>query len=174
MTKVLKRLDLLIREVKDPHAQENFWRLKRILEDLDLNGMAGGVGPQGPAGPAGPQGPAGTTTVTFTTDVGTQPGDLLRVNAANTVTKITNNLSANIPHGIFGVGLSKPSSTQIEVVFVGLVGGYTGLTVGSAVFISTTGTPTHTPPTTGMLQQIGFAVSSTQILVNLMQPLRRA
>lgn len=171
MTKVLKRLDLLIKEVRDPHAQENFWRLKRILEDLELSGGSGSVGPQGPTGPAGPP---GTPTILFATDAGTVAGDLVRINAANTVTKITDNLTATIPNGIFGVGLSKPSSLQIEIMFLGVVGGYSGLTTGGAVFISTAGTPTQTPPASGMLQQIGFAISSAQIMVNLMQPMRRA
>lgn len=178
MTKVLKRLDLLIREVKDPHAQENFWRLKRILEDLELSG--GITGPPGPQGPAGPAGPSGTTTsapklvATFSTDVGTLATHLVRVNGNNSVTRITDNLSSTIPNGVFGVGLSKPSSLQIEVTFTGIVGGFSGFTAGLPLFISTLGVPTHTPPTTGMVQQIGFAVSATELFVNLMQPMRRS
>lgn len=53
MTKQLKRLDLFVREIQDPHAQENFWRLKRIFEDISVSGVAGPPGPPGPAGAPG-------------------------------------------------------------------------------------------------------------------------
>jgi len=175
VTKTLKRLDLLVREVKDPHAQENFWRLRNLIEDLSSNGIAGPQGPQGPAGPAGPTPVSVPKLVaTFNTDVGTLATHLLRVNGDNTVTQITDNLAATIPNGVFGVGLSKPSALQIDVVFTGIVGGYSGFTIGSPLFISTLGVPTHTPPATGMVQQIGFAVSATELFVSLMQPMRRS
>jgi hypothetical protein len=170
VTKTLKRLDLLLREVQDPHAQENFWRLKRIFEDLETSGLAG---PTGPQGPTGPMGPSGAAAIIFTSDAGTVAGDLVRVNAANTVTKITDNVSATIPHGVFGVCYSKPTATSAEVIFGGVIGSYAGFTTGSALFVSALGVPTHVPPTTGMVQQIGFAVSTTEMLVNLLQPIRR-
>lgn len=175
MTKTLKRLDLLVREVKDPHAQENFWRLRNLIEDLSSNGIQGPQGPPGPAGPAGPTPISVPKLVaTFNTDVGTLATHLLRVNGDNTVTQITDNASGNIPNGVFGVGLSKPSALQIDVVFTGIVGGYSGFIIGSPLFISTLGVPTHTPPATGMVQQIGFAVSATELFVSLMQPMRRS
>lgn len=59
MSKPIKKLDLLIREVQDAHAQENFWKLKLYLDNLETNGLTGPQGPQGPAGPQGPQGPQG-------------------------------------------------------------------------------------------------------------------
>jgi hypothetical protein len=111
---------------------------------------------------------------TFTTDLTTQPGDLVRVNGNNTVTVIADNSSGEVPNGIFGVGYSKPTTTSIEVLFCGINGGYSGLTAGAPVFISVMGVPTHTVPTTGMVQQIGFAVSSSEIFFNLMQALRRS
>jgi hypothetical protein len=173
-TKVLKRLDLLFREVKDPHAQENFYRLKNILSDIET----GNVGPQGPPGPQGPIGVTPTTVprlvATFTTDVGTLATHLVRVTGASTVQNITDNLAATIPNGVFGVGYNKPSATSIEVIFGGIVGGYAGFTTGLPLFISTSGVPTHTVPSTGMVQQIGFAVSTTELFVQLMQPMRRS
>lgn len=168
----LKRLDLLIREVQDPHAQENFWRLRNIIEDLSTSGVPGPVGPVGPAGPTPVAVPS--LVKTFNTDALTLAGHLLMVNGTNSVTQITDNLSATIPNGIFGVGLSKPSTLQIDVTFIGIVGGYVGFTVGNPLFISTGGVPTHTVPATGMVQQIGFAVSTTEIFVQIMQPMRRS
>ena len=40
MSKKVKRLDLLFREVSDAHAQENFYRLKTFLDNLAANGLA--------------------------------------------------------------------------------------------------------------------------------------
>jgi hypothetical protein len=172
VSKQLKRLDLLIREVEDPHAQENFWRLKNVIQDLSSSGIPG---PQGAVGPAGPTPITVPKLVaTFNTDVLTFAGHLLRVNGDNTVTLITDNNSSTIPNGVFGIGYSKPSPLQIDVVFTGIIGGYSGFTTGFPLFISTAGIPTHTPPATGMVQQIGFAVSATEIFVQLMQPMRRA
>jgi len=179
MATLAKNLDLLLREISDPYAQENFWRLRQIINDILQQG--GAVGPQGPSGPVGPAGTTPTTvpkvSTVFNTDVGTVPGNLVKVNGANSVTKVTDNLPATIPNGVFGIGLAKPSSLQIEVLFIGIISGYAGLTAGLPLFISATGTPTHTPPPLGtpaILQQIGFAISNTDLFVQMYQPMRRA
>jgi hypothetical protein len=104
---------------------------------------------------------------TFTTDAGTVVGDLVRLNAANTVTKITDNLASTIPTGVFGVCFSKTNATTCKVLFVGIVGGYAGLTAGSAVFVQTDGTMANAVPTAGIVQQIGFSVTSSEVFVNL-------
>ena len=171
MTKTLNRLDLLIREVQDPHAQENFWRLRNIIEDLSSSGIPGPPGAPGPVGPTPTSVPK--LIATFNTDVGTLATHLLKVNGDNSVTQITDNAAATIPNGLFGVGFSKPSSLQIEVIFSGIIGGYSGFTAGLPLFVSTSGVPTHTPPTTGMVQQIGFAISTTEFFVSFMQAMRR-
>lgn len=111
---------------------------------------------------------------TFTTDAGTAIGDLVRVNGVTTVTKITDNLTATIPNGVFGIVYAKPNATTANVIFMGIISGYAGFTTGSALFISTAGVPTHTPPATGMVQQIGHAVSTGSFFVQLMQPMRRS
>lgn len=111
---------------------------------------------------------------TFNTDVGTLVNDLVVVNGDNSVTKITSNTAAEIPHGIFGVVTSKPSGTSAEVIFVGIQGGYSGFTTSNALFVGTDGLLTHSAPATGTVQQIGFAVSTTEIFVNPKQPIRRA
>lgn len=111
---------------------------------------------------------------TFTTDVGTAVRDLVRVNGSNTVTKINDNLAATIPNGAFGVVINKPNPTTAEVLFTGIITGYAGFTTGSPLFISTGGIPTHTVPTTGVVQQIGFAVNTTDFFVHLMLPTVRS
>lgn len=135
-----------------------------------------------PSGSSGGGGGGGGATATdtpmvmdvFATSSGTAARDLVVLTGSNTVQKTPDNLTANVPHGIFGVALSKPTALTVQVVFLGRVGGYTGFTPGGALFISATGTPTHTVPTSGMVQKIGWAVSTTEMWVQLMQPLRRA
>jgi hypothetical protein len=90
-----------------------------------------------------------------------------------TVSSIASNSTANAPNGIFGICFDKSSDTLCRVLFIGRLGGYSGLTVGSALFLQTDGSVGHTVPTTGMVQQIGFAVSSTDAIFNLLQPMRR-
>lgn len=112
-------------------------------------------------------------TVVFNTDIFTTVGDLVRITATDYVETITDNSAATIPNGLFGVAYSKPTSTTVEVMFLGILGGYSGLTPGNPVFIGTFGVPTHTPPLTGTLQQIGFAVSPTEVFFQFGQAMRR-
>lgn len=174
----LKSYDFLLKEIADPYVQENFWRLKRIFEDIEQNGIQG---PQGPAGPQGPIGPTPTEvpklTDTYDTDAGTLAGHLVKVIGTNLVQRITDNLPTTIPNGIFGAVIAKPSPLQAQVIFIGIVGGYAGFTPGLPLYVSSTGTPTHTPPPPGIpatSQQIGFAVSPTSFFLMMMQPFRRS
>jgi hypothetical protein len=111
---------------------------------------------------------------TFNTDLTTDVGDFVKVDGDNFVTAIADNSVSEMPNGVFGIVYSKPSSLVAEVLFVGIMAGFAGLTIGQPVFIDTLGVATHTPPSTGMSQQIGFAVSSTEVFINLMQPMRRS
>lgn len=179
--RTLKKIDLFFREVVDPYSQENFYRLKNLIDDLGKNGVQGPQGPQGPPGPAGPQGPAGPSSVSvpavtmvYNTDLITQPGDLVYINSSMTVTKLTSNSALIVPNGIFGVGYSKPTTTTIEVMFTGIMTGYSGFTPGLPLFIGTTGVPTHFAPMSGVSQQIGRAVTTTDMFVQMMQPMKRA
>lgn len=173
----LKTLRFLLNEIEDKYVQENFYKLKLYIDALErvlTEGLTDGSGNTiiigGP--PVIPSAPK--LTQIFNTDVGTAVSDLVAVNGTNTVTKITDNTAATIPNGVFGVGFNKPNTTQLEVMFVGVGAGYSGLTAGAPVFVSTLGVPTHTIPATGMVQQIGFAISASEIFFNLMQPMRRS
>jgi hypothetical protein len=75
----------------------------------------------------------------------------------------TTNLSVYKTIGLID---SKPDTNIAEVLILGVKGGYSGLTRGSTVFLSDTGTPTTTRPTNnGYLQALGVAVSEDSILV---------
>ncbi len=117
---------------------------------------------------------AAKISLIFNTDTFTAPGDLVRVTGTDYVETITDNLDTTIPNGLFGVAFSKPTSTTVEVVFTGIIGGYGAFTPGSALYISVLGLPTHSAPATGTLQQIGFAVSSSEFFLQLGQAIRRA
>jgi len=110
----------------------------------------------------------------FDTDAGTLVGDLVRVNGSSSVTKILTNDISEIPKGVFGVVFSKPSTLRARVLFIGIKDGYTGFTTGDALFVDTDGTLTHTAPATETVQQIGFAVTPTQIFVNIKLPTRKS
>lgn len=114
---------------------------------------------------------------TFTTDVSTAVGDLVRVVAEDTVEAITDNLATTIPNGIFGVVTGKPSSVLAQVIFIGIQGGYSGFTVGQPLFVQSDGTPGHTIPPVGatgeMVQQIGFAISTTEFFIYLQAAYQR-
>lgn len=58
---------------------------------------------------------------------------------------------------VMGVVIKKISDTRCEVLLLGTVGGFTGLTKGSKVFLNTDGTVTSNIVTTGYLQTLGTA-----------------
>jgi hypothetical protein len=145
---------------------------------VDLKGPSGTIRTHSTVGFAN-GGSGGTPTpvesapkllATFDTDVGTSVLDMVVVSGDNEVTKITDNTSLEIPNGIFGFGYNKPSSTTIEVLFIGIIGGYSGFTTGLPLFVGTDGAPTHSIPATGVVQMIGFAVSSSEIFVDIKLP----
>jgi hypothetical protein len=134
----------------------------------DLTDVPIGISPTLP-----PVGAAAKLIETFNTDVATAVGNLVRVTGANTVTKIVSNSFGQIPNGVFGVVISKPSTVLAQVLFSGIMGGYAGFTTGSPLFVSTGGVPSHSIPAAGVVQQIGFAISSTEFFIHLMLPVVR-
>lgn len=114
---------------------------------------------------------SGSIVNNFTSDSGTPVRSFVMINGTSEVTVIPDNAVATIPNGIFGVVSSKPTGTSADVVTMGIVTGYSALVVGEPIFVATDGSPTQTPPTTGIIQQVGWAISSTSIFVNILQPL---
>lgn len=167
-------LNLLIKEIKDPYVQENFLKLKQFLDCIDFSSITPAVTIVG----GSPTAPTVTSvpklTDTFDTAISTLVGELVVVTGLNFVSPISDNDNATIPHGVFGIAFKKPSPTRVEVLFMGLISGFTGFTPGLPLFVSELGVPTHTKPATGTVQQIGFATRSTDFFLQLKQPLRQS
>lgn len=115
--------------------------------------------------------------VTFDTDTTTAIGDLVVVSGSDFVSTINDNMASSMPNGIFGVVTAKPSTTEADVIFVGVQEGYSGFTTGSPIFVENDGTPGHDNPGPGdvgrISQQIGFAVSSSAFFIYLGPPYER-
>lgn len=103
---------------------------------------------------------------TFDCDASAAVGDLV-IQSTTTDNKV-DVISSNVYDGlVIGVVVEKLSDTRCNIRWSGLTATATGLTRNKAVFVSLTGTPTTSVPTTGHLQSIGTAVSSTEYLLNL-------
>lgn len=70
----MAKITLILPQVEDPVARENFLRIKMYLETLQ-GGGSGSPGPTGPQGPQGIQGEPGDTTYVGNIDGGT-PGEV--------------------------------------------------------------------------------------------------
>lgn len=113
--------------------------------------------------------------VDFDTDVDTSVSDLCVVNGDHSVTRILSNDISEIPSGIFGVVIAKPTTTTASVIFVGVSSGYSGFGLaGQTVYVGTDGRPTITNPNTEMVQQIGFTISDTEFFVYIKLPIRKS
>jgi hypothetical protein len=68
--------------------------------------------------------------------------------------------------GFVNVNAATPG-TSYNVITNGIVDGFTGLTVGASYFNSATaGEISLTPPATGVVQKVGWAISETQLLID--------
>lgn len=67
------------------------------------------------------------------------------------------------------LGTSYPSGAQVDAVFFGLIGGFSGMTPDADLYISATaGALDHTAPTGGSnyIHKFGWAFSATEIFVD--------
>lgn len=117
-------------------------------------------------GPAGPPGPGGTQYVNLHADqalgghravIATETG----CNYADNTNPFHANRIVGITESAVGIGV------LTAVVTAGPIAGYDGLTFGQPIYVSTIGTLTQTPPTTGFVQRIGTATSATDFVVQI-------
>lgn len=72
------------------------------------------------------------------------------------------------------IGLTQGAAitgADVVIVISTELDGFAGLTPNDPIYLSTNGTVTQTLPLTGYIQQVGVAISTTKILVNLMMPI---
>lgn len=170
MSKKLKQIDLLFREVTDPVSQENFYRLKEYIENLSLSG---GIGPQGPPGPAGPSGTPGTSlVVTKTAGETISAGKAVYLDTA-TVVKLAD-------HSVVArqkcIGVAKTAATignPIEIIVDGAFEDaiFSGFTINEPIWVGTSGTLTQTPPTSGVLLEAGYYLGENKIEIEIKRPI---
>lgn len=126
------------------------------------DGLTGPVGRPGDSGAAGRDGVDGVTqpvSIFIRTSVAVTEHMAVSVGAR------ADNL-LEIP----AIGITKHAAeadSVVEVVPVGELGGFTGLTPGATLYLGTEGAITFIEPDIGIIQQIGFAISDTTILVAL-------
>lgn len=116
-------------------------------------------------------GPAGRGTTTFTlADVAI--GGHRVVKATETGCDYASNQTLSDIGKIIGVTDSAVSAgARATVVTAGEIIEPTWAWTMGAVYLSTNGTLTQTVPTTGFVQQIGTAVSSTKIVIQIQSPI---
>ena len=100
----------------------------------------------------------------FDCDAGAAVGDWVYPDPANDLKVLVNSNNTVIEETI-GVIYEKPTTTTANVLIMGIATGYSGLTLGGKIFLSTSGVATQVPPTSGYVQVLGVAVSDTDVLI---------
>lgn len=117
---------------------------------------------------------SGVTIENITASGLSQPRDMVVVNGNDSVAVVPDNLTSTMPYGILGFIESKPGPTTATILLAGKLSGFVGLVAGSAYFVSPTGTLTTAAPLSGTVQQVGIALNTTTLIVNILQPFRRS
>jgi len=117
---------------------------------------------------------SGITIENITASGLSQPRDMVVVNGNDSVAVVSDNLISTMPYGILGFIESKPGPTTATILLTGKLSGFVGLVAGAAYFVSPTGSLTATAPMSGTVQQVGIALNTTTLIVNILQPFRRS
>jgi hypothetical protein len=131
------------------------------------------VGPAGPLGPAGPVGPAGDgSTFTKIADINLSGHRAVKAVSGDRVSLVS---SANPADIGLAIAITTGAASADAVANLRAYGEITepswSWTPGP-VFLGVNGVLTQTAPTTGYVQQIGVALSSTKLMVNIRPPIR--
>jgi len=127
-------------------------------------------GPQGPQGPQGLGGSSGATSLSYASGVnlGGNRGVMVENSAAFYASNI------NLAHAGKLLGITMGAASQnssVNIQGVGELDGFSGLTVNSKVYLQENGVISSTMPTAGFIQQVGIALTSTKILINIQPPI---
>lgn len=119
------------------------------------------------SGIQGPQGPPGVATIQLVAGI-SLGGNRVVTGAANYAD------NTDIATAGRAIGMTQGAAVlgaTVNIVTVGELDGFSGLTINNPVYLSTNGTTTQVLPITGYIQRIGVAISATKILINLSEPL---
>ena len=114
--------------------------------------------------------PSGGDVILMTLSESVVPNDVLCASSAGIVKADKDDASR-----VRAIGFATSagsSSDQISVRVSAQQGGFTGLTAGSPIFLDAAGTVTQVVPTSGHAVRLGIALSSTDMLVELSQPIK--
>lgn len=152
-----RNLDLLLKEIKDPHVQENFYRLKLYIEELAI----------------------GTTNIIQNiTNAGSVPGAVQLKKTMNCLASVAVNnwvyqsdatpntaiaaADNNPAKPVIGVVVDKPSATQCEVMFLGI---HSFVVTQGQLYLGTGGLASDAAPASGYIQKLGYSFGDGEILV---------
>lgn len=98
----------------------------------------------------------------FNCDVSVQVGDIVHQDINDATIVITSVTNTNQQVSI-GVVISKPSATTCRVLILGIQDGFSGLTIGTRVYLGISGGITETAPNVGYQQVLGTAVATDTV-----------
>jgi len=158
-------------------ALQTFYLNRHVSADADLRFFGldqpeGGT-PGGPGSPGAPGTPGAGATATFDCAASVSANDAVSIVSSGTVEEASAESGAGQTGDAIGFVLSKPTSTTCIVQFVGLLDGFSGLTVGNNYWLSQTliGTITSTAPSSSgeKIQSLGIASSATELVIIVSQ-----
>ncbi|MGZ8236344.1 MAG: hypothetical protein ACXWTY_00540 [Methylobacter sp.] len=82
--------------------------------------------------------------------------------------------SADITTAGNAIGITAGAASQgslVDIATTSELDGFFGLTADQPVYLSVSGTVTQIIPTSGYLQRVGVAISTTKLLINISEPI---
>ena len=126
------------------------------------------VGTQGPAGPAGPAGTAETVEKSYVTAQALGSGRVVYVNSDGKIDYADNTTPAHYDKVI---GITKQAGASGDNVTVIMFGQFTdswyAFNVGDSIYLTTNGQLSDTPPTSGFLMKIAYAIKTDVIFIRI-------
>lgn len=121
---------------------------------------------QGPAGPQGPVGPAGDApSITAAIDLGGHRAIAANADGEGIYADQSNNTALAVQGISTGAAVTGAACVVARSGLLAYPAG--GLTPDAPIFLGATGLLTQTPPTTGWLKQVGYAVDADTISVEI-------
>lgn len=121
-------------------------------------------------GPPGRDGASGKSIAQLTAS--TNLSGHIGVKLVNGMLEVVNNQDLTSAGKLVGITVTAVSAlAQVEVIFGGELLGFVGLIPDAKLYLQSNGTISSTFPTTGYVQQVGIAISSTSALINIQPPI---